>query len=291
MFSSSQPISGPALRGRFMRHSIHSENLGGERTVTVRLPDNYTPSKKYPVLYMHDGQNIFDSSRSFGGREWRVDETLAGLTSQGRVPDAIVVAVDNSPARMAEYTHVPDREYGGGDGKKYENFFLNELLPTVESAYSINSKQRVLMGSSLGGLVSLTMGLNSPNTFAAVAALSPSLWWADGQLATETLSKETPQTKPRVWIDMGTEEGSSDTFGQRSIENGRFSTQPSGPNGLQDVRDRTREMGEALLTKGWTLDQDLRYHEPLGATHSEPAWAARFGEIAEWAMTPFMAST
>jgi predicted alpha/beta superfamily hydrolase len=284
MFSSSSPLTGGTLTGRFVQHKLQSKHMDGERTVTVRLPDNYTPSKDYPVVYLQDGQNMFDSRSGFMGKEWHVDETFAQGNANGKLPEALLVAVHHGPRRNSEYTHVADPNYGGGDGGKYEKFFLKELMPAVEATYSVDTDKRVLMGSSLGGLVSLTMGLNSPTTFAAVAALSPSLWWADGQLSTQTLNSESPEAKPRIWLDMGTEEGGTDNFGQRTIQDGKFSERPEGGNGLKDVRDRSREMGETLLVKGWKLDQDLRYHEPIGAGHNEESWAARIGEVASWAL-------
>lgn len=284
MFTSSSPLTGGTLTGRFVQHKLQSKHMGGERTVTVRLPDNYNPSESYPVVYLQDGQNMFDRRSGFMGQEWNVDETFAQGNASGALPQAVLVAVHHGPGRNSEYTHVPDPGYGGGEGEKYEDFFLQELMPAVESTYSVDADKRVLMGSSLGGLVSLTMGLNHPSTFAAVAALSPSVWWADGQLATRTLNSDSPQTKPRLWIDMGTEEGQTDDFGKRNIQDGKFSERPEGGNGLNDVRDRTREMGEALLAKGWKLDQDLRYHEPIGGTHTEGSWAARVGEVAGWAL-------
>ncbi|MFA5507622.1 MAG: alpha/beta hydrolase-fold protein [Vulcanimicrobiota bacterium] len=284
MFTSSTPLSGGSLTGRFVQHKLNSKHMGGERTVTVRLPDHYDPDKNYPVVYLQDGQNMFDARSGFMGREWQVDETFARLNAGGRVPEAVLVGVHHGPARNSEYTHRPDPNYGGGEGQKYEDFFMSELMPAVEATYSMDPTRRVLMGSSLGGLVSLAIGLNHPASFAAVAALSPSVWWADGQMPTETLEREIGSERPRIWIDMGTEEGGTDEFGKRSLENGNFSDRPRGGNGVQDVRDRTREMGEALLSKGWKLDHDLRYHEPLGARHDESSWAVRIGDVAEWVL-------
>lgn len=271
------------MHGRFVRHRLSSEHLGKSREVTVRLPDDYDPQESYPVYYFQDGQNVFDSRTAFGGQEWMVDEQVLALEKSGRLAPSIVVAVNNGGAsRLDEYTHTPDPAHGGGDGDKYEKFFLEELIPAVESTYGVDSSKRAVIGSSLGGLVSLTMALNHPGAFAAVGALSPSVWWSDGQLATRTLEGDSPDTTPRIWMDMGTEEGSSDNFGQRSIVDGKFGAPSDGPNGLQDVRDRTREMGEALLAKGWELDGDLRYHEPLGAGHNEASWRDRIGEVMTW---------
>lgn len=285
VFSSTNTLSGGSLTGRFIQHKLPSEALQSERTVTVRLPDSYDPQKEYPVVYLQDGQNMFDRRTGFMGKEWGVDESFAHEVNQGRAPDAFLVAVDNGGGeRLPEYTHVPDPNYGGGKGQRYEDFLLNELMPAVESTYKIDSDKRVMLGSSLGGLVSLTIGLHHPTAFAAIGALSPSVWWADGQLSTATADGLSVGVKPRIWLDMGTEEGGTDDFGKRPLETGSFGQRPRGANGVQDVRDRTREMGEALLSKGWQLDDNLRYHEPLGGRHNEESWAARIGEVTAWLM-------
>lgn len=250
----------------------------------MRLPDGYDPERNsYPVVYMHDGQNMFDRRTGFAGQEWGVDETVQRLSAEGRMPQAVLVAVDNAPSRLDDYSHVADPQYGGGKGKIYENFLLEEVLPAVETSYAVNPKQRVLLGSSMGGLVSLATGLANPGLFAAIGALSPSVWWADGQMAEQILS--TPQderVKPRIWMDMGTQEGTSDSFGQRPLQGRKLGERPSGGNGVPDVRDRTRETGEALLSQGWKLDENLRYHEPLGARHDEHSWSQRMGEVLTW---------
>lgn len=285
MFSSTHSIQGGTLTGRFVQHKLKSQALGAERTVTVRYPDSFEPDKQYPVLYLQDGQNMFDSRTGFLGQEWHVDETFSQLARQGRVRDAFLVAVDNGgDKRLNEYTHVKDPEYKGGDGARYEEFFMRELLPTVEATYPVDPSKRVMMGSSLGGLVSLAIALNHPTGFAAVGALSPSVWWADGQMPNQILQTPAPSERPRIWLDMGTEEGNSDEYGTRRVESERFSDRPVGGNGVQDVRDRTRETGLALLNKGWKLDQDLRYHEPVGARHDEHSWAQRLGDVTQWLM-------
>lgn len=250
----------------------------------MRLPDGYDPqNRSYPVIYMHDGQNLFDRRTGFNGQEWHVDETVAQLTARGAMPDCVLVAIDNGPARNSEFSHVPDPQYGGGQGKAYESFLVNEVMPAVEGNYAVNPKNRVMLGSSMGGLVTLAIGIAHPGLFAALGPLSSSAWWADGQIAEQIL--KTPLAdgpRPRIWMDMGTEEGQSDSFGQRTVSGGALSERPSGPNQVQDVRDRTREAATALLHKGWVLDSDLRYHEPLGARHDEASWSQRLPEVLPW---------
>ena len=284
MFSSTHPLQGGTLTGRFVRHQIKSQHLGGERGVTVRLPDNYDPENKaYPVVYMHDGQNLFDRRTGFAGQEWHVDEVVAELTSQGLMPECVLVAIDNGPSRNSDYSHVPDKDYGGGKGQIYEKFLLDEVLPAVETEYSINPKNRVLLGSSMGGLVTLAIGMAHPGLFAALGPMSSSAWWADGQIADQIMKTPLENApKPRIWIDMGTEEGQDDNFGTRPVVGGAMGERPQGGNGVQDVRDRTREAATALLHKGWVLDENLRYHEPLGAKHDEHSWSQRLDQVLPW---------
>jgi predicted alpha/beta superfamily hydrolase len=276
VFSSSIPVHGGTLTGRFVRHTIDSKHLGGSRGVTVRLPDRYDPeNKSYPVIYMHDGQNLFDRRSAFQGNEWHVDEAVAELTARGAMPDCVLVAIDNGPQRNAEYSHVPDPEYGGGRGKDYESFLLQELMPAVESQYAVNPRNRVMLGSSMGGLVTLAIGMAHPGLFAALGPMSSSAWWANGQIAEQILRAPLDGSpRPRIWMDMGTEEGGSDQFGQRPVRDGALGERPVGANQVQDVRDRTREAATALLHRGWVLDHDLRYHEP--------SWSRRLDQVLPW---------
>lgn len=284
MFSSTQPLQGGTLTGRFTRHTVSSRHLGGERGVTVRLPDNYDPEhKSYPVVYMHDGQNLFDRRTGFAGQEWNVDETVARLTARGELPECVLVAIDNAPTRNADYTHVPDPRHGGGKGKDYERFVVEELMPAVEAEYAVNPRNRVMLGSSLGGLVTLAIGIAHPGLFAGLGPMSSSAWWANGQIADAIMQAPLENgAKPRIWMDMGTEEGSDDGFGQRPVLDGSMGPRPEGGNGVQDVRDRTREAATALLHKGWVLDDTLRYHEPLGGRHDEHSWSQRMDQVLTW---------
>lgn len=288
MIISSTPIEGGSLSGRFIRHKISTQNLeGGERGVTVRLPDSYDPERKaYPVVYLQDGQNMFDYRTAFNNQEWKVDETVNALTATGQLTDCILVAIDNGEARMDEFTHLPDPDDGAGRlGKAYEKFVVDELLPSVEGAYSINPKNRVLLGSSLGGLATTSIGIAHPGLFAGLGPMSSSAWWSNGEIADRILATDLENgPKPRIWMDMGTEEGKRDANGTREIRDGKLQAATAHPNGVQDVRDATREAAIALLHKGWKLDENLRYHEPLGGTHTEYAWGQRVGEVLTWLM-------
>lgn len=154
---------------------------GRARRIWVYLPPDYAHAKKaYPVLYMHDGQNLFDAATSFSG-EWGVDETLNRLFAERGV-GLIVVGIDNGgTARIAEYTPWANDEYGGGEGAQYVDFLVQTLKPFIDRNYRTlrTARHTGIMGSSLGGLISLYAGLRHPDIFGRVGVFSPSLWFTD----------------------------------------------------------------------------------------------------------------
>ncbi|MEL6733079.1 MAG: alpha/beta hydrolase-fold protein [Bacteroidota bacterium] len=162
-----------------MSASFFMPQLNRNRKVWVYLPPDYdTSGADYPVLYMHDGQNIFDASTSFAG-EWEVDETLNALHALGD-PGIIVVAVDNGGVhRTAEYTPWPNSQYGGGDGAKYAEFLVQTLKPHIDSTYRTlpDREHTGIMGSSLGGLISTYAGIEYQDVFGKVGIFSPSYWF------------------------------------------------------------------------------------------------------------------
>jgi metallo-beta-lactamase class B len=150
------------------------------RRIWIYLPPDYAIStRRYPVLYMHDGQNLFDRSTSFSG-EWEVDESLNRLFSQGD-PGIIVVGIDNGGnSRIEEYTPWPNPQYGGGEGKKHIDFIVETLKPYIDEHYRTLPDQETtgIMGSSLGGLISLYAGIEHQDIFGRVGVFSPSLWFS-----------------------------------------------------------------------------------------------------------------
>jgi alpha-glucosidase len=150
--------------------------LKRSRKIWVYLPPDYTNStKKYPVIYMHDGQNLFDNAISFSG-EWKVDETLDAMHNQGKKV-AIVIGIENEGSqRINEYSPWFDSQYGGGDGEAYISFIKNTLKPFVDSTYRTFTEpdQTAIGGSSMGGLISFYAALKYPETFGKSAVFSPS---------------------------------------------------------------------------------------------------------------------
>ena len=242
-----------------------SKLLGNRRDVLVYLPPGYAGGEEhYPVLYLHDGQNVFDASTAYVGVEWGADETAERLIAAGEIAPLIIVAVANArEARIHEYapTRGPISEPAAGRhpqrsrglGRRYGRFLVEELKPVIDTHYRTRPEGKFtgLGGSSLGGLVTLALGLWFPRVFTRLAVMSPSVWWDDCTICRLVgAAKRKPPLK--VWLDTGTAEPGW---------------------------ERTRELRDALLAKGWRPGADLHYEEFAGAGHDEGAWAARFGDV------------
>ncbi|HVG43180.1 MAG TPA: alpha/beta hydrolase-fold protein [Longimicrobium sp.] len=181
--------------------------LGLARRVWIYLPPGYASSgRRYPVLYMHDGQNVFDAATS-GFGEWGVDETLDSLHARGG-PDAIVVAVDHGGRRrMDEYSPWRNARHGGGDGDPYVDFLARTLKPYVDRHYRTlpDARHTGVAGSSMGGLISLYAGLKYPQVFGRVGVFSPALWFAPPLFAYARRARPAPGQ--RFWFVTGAHEG------------------------------------------------------------------------------------
>lgn len=249
---------GGTLSGSFRLHpQLASRHVGPRRDVLVWLPPGYEsqPQQRYPVLYMHDGNNLFDRRSSFGGSEWEVDERAGQLVRSGAIEPVIIVGIYNTSARMAEYTWHPmllEGESQGGQGADYARFLVEELKPLIDQNYRTRPEREhtAVMGSSLGGLISFYIGLHHPETFSRIGMMSPSIWWKDRAIL-QDVSRLDPRLS--VWLDMGTREG------QRPEVM------------LQDAKD----MAQALEKQGFAHFRNLAFHVEPDGTHSEAAWAAR----------------
>jgi predicted alpha/beta superfamily hydrolase len=249
------------LTGNIKRHrAFPSKVLGNRRDVLVYLPPGYTrfSRTRYPVLYLHDGQNVFDAATSFAGVEWGVDETAQRLIRQKLIEPLIIVAIANTGEnRIHEYAPTPGVIETKGKRKKrsrglarvYGQFLIEELKPYIDRKYRTKREAEFtgLGGSSLGGLVTLAIGILFPHAFTRLIVMSPSIWWDDFAIYRLV---DTIEEKPalRIWLDTGTFE-------------------PGWENG--------RKLRDLLVGKGWKLYDDLQYLEIEGAEHSEAAWAIR----------------
>jgi predicted alpha/beta superfamily hydrolase len=248
------------LTGNIRVHKdFRSRHLPAARDIIVYLPPGYEEQrrKRYPVLYMHDGQNIFDGATSFiPGGEWRLDETAQSLIQSGEIKPLIIVGVYNTgKERIDEYTPTQDAEVKqGGRADLYGRLLVEELKPFIDSQYRTlrGPEHTGLGGSSLGALVSLYLGMKYPRVFGQLAIVSPSVWW-DKRSMVRDVQALARKTRTRIWLDIGTKEGRNPT------------------NTVNDAR----ALRDALLAKGWKENADLKYFEAEGAEHNEKAWAER----------------
>jgi predicted alpha/beta superfamily hydrolase len=228
---------------------VWSPQLGNERGILVYLPPSYDEGElHYPVIYMHDGQNLFDEATSFSG-EWKVDETLEHLSRRGL--EAIVVGIPHlSEERLDEYC--PFEEAGQADarGELYLAWIVETLKPLIDQSFR-TLPDRVhtgMMGSSMGGLITLFAFFRYPGIFGFAGVLSPSLWFAERAIF--PCLEETAYVPGRLYLDVGTAEG-------------------------KGVAEDARHMRELLVQKGFRLGEDFLYVEEEGAEHTESAWARR----------------
>lgn len=222
------------------------------REVQVWLPPGYDsePQRRYPVLYLHDGQNLFDSTAA--GAEWQVDETAQRLVLASALRPLIIVGVSSTGTRTLDYTPVPmrlgDAGVQGGGAAAYGRYLVQELKPLIDARYRTQPGRdsTAVGGSSFGGLVSMWLALHHGDVFGAALVVSPSTWWAQGSIVADVQAAPASTAAPRLWLDAGTEEG-------------------------RDMVPGARRLRQALQARGWAP----AYLEQIGAGHDETSWAAR----------------
>lgn len=242
------------------------------RAIRIFLPADYdaAPARRHPVVYLHDGQNLFDPADAAFGEEWEVDEVVDALVAGGEIPPVIVVGVDNTADRLAEYQSGPDPT---ADDERpsaaYRTFLAERLKPWVDGRYrtSCGRSDTVLIGSSMGGVASIAHALRYPEVWGRIGALSTAFWYSGYEL-TRWLADHAPLVLPeRVWLDVGTAES---TTGGGDAE---FVVDTRG------VRDRLRALG-------FEVGRDLGYLEDIGAIHNEREWARRLPDILRFLLGP-----
>jgi predicted alpha/beta superfamily hydrolase len=236
---------------------FYMPQLDANRRIWIYLPPDYDGSNlDYPVMYMHDGQNVFDANTSFSG-EWEVDETLNDLHEQGD-PGIIVVAIDNGGAeRINEYSPWNNPSYGGGDGDAYMQFIISTLKPYIDENYRTlpGRESTALMGSSLGGLISHYGAVEYEEVFSRVGIFSPSYWFADEAYTIVTQADH--EQEMRLFLLAGELEGSG------------------------SVVDDAEAMIDTFLANGYTTDE-LNLQTHADGQHSEWYWRREFGEAYQW---------
>jgi len=228
---------------------VESPQLGNRRDLLVYLPPSYgRGDRRYPVIYMHDGQNLFDRATSFG-EEWEVDQTLEEVSGEGL--ETIVVGIPNTDGRLDEYSPFHDRKHKqGGRGDEYLDFVVQTVKPIVDRDFRTRPEREAtgIAGSSMGGLISLYAFFRRPETFGFAGVMSPALWFGGRGIFDYVKGKT--HTPGRIYLDIGTNEGTE---------------------ALNDAR----RMKSLLEEKGYRTGHDLLFFVEMGGRHNERAWARR----------------
>jgi predicted alpha/beta superfamily hydrolase len=228
---------------------VESHQLRNQRDILVYLPSSYDKTDRpYPVLYLHDGQNLFDPATSFAG-EWGVDTALARAPRKGR--RAIVVGIPNAGIeRIQEYSPFVDGRIGGGLGDAYLDWIEGTVKPLIDERYrTIRGPEGTgIGGSSLGGLISLYAFFREPARYGFTAVLSPAFWFGHGEIF--RFVESAGYVRGRIYLDVGAREG------EATLAN-------------------ARRMRDLLLAQGYQRGRDLMWVEDKGGMHNEAAWGRR----------------
>jgi predicted alpha/beta superfamily hydrolase len=252
--------------------SFTSATFGNTRTLRILLPDGYDApgrrEQRYPVLYLNDGQNLFDAATStFTGREWRVDETVRELTGSGRIPPMVVVGIDHGGRRerFREYFPWVDRFLSPPEpdpqGARYPAFLVDEVIPFVEQRYRVarDPEQRGIGGSSAGGLAAINAVVTRPGVFGRLLVESPSIYVDDAHILKTAAGVTTWPS--RIALGAGTAEGAA-----RACAPGDTAE----PEVVSDLRRFV-----AVLRQAGVQDGRIRLTVTPCAAHDEDAWARR----------------
>lgn len=254
---------------------VYSPQLDNFRDILVYLPPTYNRSHEhYPVIYMHDGQNLFDPRTSYAG-EWGVDETMESLGHQEGL-EAIIVAIPNTGVyRMDEYSPFRDERLGGGRGGDYLRFLVETLKPQIDGRFrTLPSRRHTgIMGSSMGGLISLWGFFEYSAVFGFAGVMSPSLWFA-GEAIFNYVT-EAAYRPGKIYLDAGTREYGEEYGG------GRLHRAAASRRYYASVR----RMKGVLVRKGYRPMRDILHVEEKWAGHSESSWARRLPPAMRFLLT------
>lgn len=227
---------------QFHRES-YSHNSESKRDFFVWLPPGYKKeiNRKYPVLYMHDGQNLIDPKTAYARKDWQVDETVTRLIKEHKISEIIVVGINNTDERLEEYS---DSE----KGRKYLKFLVEELKPFIDSKYrTLKDKHNTaIIGSSMGGLISFIAAWKHPETFSMAGCMSSSFYYNDEKIFKMIDEYKGPKKQIRFYIDHG-----------------------------EDGLLRGQKMFCKLTQLGYVIGTDIDYFYAPGAEHNETEWAKR----------------
>jgi predicted alpha/beta superfamily hydrolase len=276
-----QPVQGEGVTGTVLRHAAMPSQHVAARNVDVWLPPGYAAdaNKRYPVVYMHDGQNLFDPATSYGGADWSVDEVMTKLIAEGKVRPAIVVGVWNTDKRREEY--MPRRPLEEGNVRMnvpgardikaeqilsddYLKFLVDELKPFIDANYRTlpGRADTVVMGSSMGGLISQYAMSKYPDVYGGAGCVSTH-WPAGDGIALKDFAAHLPDPAThKYWFDYGT----------RTLDSSYEKYQ---------VR-----ADEALRKAGYVEGQNWITRKFEGAEHSEKAWRLRVDQPLQFLLGP-----
>lgn len=245
-----------------VRERVWSPQLKNRRDILVHLPPSYAQGqRRYPVLYMHDGQNLFDEYKSYAG-EWRVDETMHRLSTIEI--EAIIVGIPNmEKQRLEEYSPFDDARHGPGRGDHYIAFVTDTIKPLIDRDFrTLSGRHHTgIMGSSMGGLISLYAFFHRPDVFGLAGVMSPSFWYANR--AIYSYVEQADYVPGKIYMDVGTR------------EYGGSVTEKAARRQSRRHYAAVRRMKRILVSKGYRPRRQLLVIEERGAGHNEPSWARR----------------
>ncbi len=235
------------IRGTALYHrQLSGEGLNHKRDVIVWLPPTYEKNikKHYPVLYMHDGQNVFDPSTAFTGYDWRVDEVADSLIKLKKIEEIIIVGIYNSPDRLPEYSDSPL-------GSAFRKFVIETVKPLIDSTYRTKPgrEHTGIIGSSLGGLSAMLFVWNHSDVFGMAGCMSTSFWYDDEKTLIDIREYKGAKKPVKIYLDCGGRE--------------------------KELISGYKRMVEILKSKGFTKGKDLEYTLDSKGTHNEYYWAKR----------------
>lgn len=247
-----------AANVQILSNNFFMPQLNRSRRIWLYLPPDYhTTDKTYPVLYMKDGQNLFDNATSFAG-EWQVDETLNTLHGQGDY-GAIVVGIDNGGGeRLNEYSPWVNSQYGGGDGDDYMAFVAETLKPYIDANFRTRPEGEfnALIGSSMGALIATYGACEYPGLFKKVGSMSPAYWFAISDLNDYILNDVTGIENHRIYFVAGQNESSTMASHLNAVRNN-------------------------LVASGVDTEETFTKIDSYG-THTEAYWRGEFGALYSW---------
>lgn len=259
----------PSVTGTLEIMQVRSAYMANARPVRVWLPPGYADEankdRRYPVLYMNDGQNVFDRATSFGGSEWGADEAATTLIENGTIEPLIIVGIDNvGSVRALEYNPAGiDFQGKPGRAEKYMEFVTLELMPFINDRFRTKTgpENTSFGGSSYGGNLALFAAMNNPDVFGRVLIESPAVFISDKMLIRQAaqFDKQWPQ---RMFLAVGTAE-------------------TSGAGRAAEYLASVKELSDTLRSKGLS-EKRLKFVIAQDAVHNEQAWAARLPEAMEF---------